>query len=648
LAGRVRSATSVGGQVNVIYEPVPLHDLFEEIAVSQAFDFGKAVSINAVLGEPVSRQRYPDGASSYHFGPPGAVSAQAIKCEGSASFINITGLDVKFIGDTKFFLDYVKLADGSIDGVRALASGKLVAELYGGAKVEAGFRGEYACTLKLLSVTVPIGGVLAAFASPEIPLGVQVKGDGSVNLASLDVGFEARAGLEVMVGGQYTASSGFEAYRDYTPIWEATPKLEVSGPSATKTGLGVAIYLVSGLDVDVLGLDPFSIIEANFGPKQSLGLATLTTQAHDRGYASNYDLSLEGSIGIGGDIGELFDWFGVKADFLALAYEFPKVPLATSPTGVLTLDKTQVEPGGTVHITVELDPRSVKYLFKPYNVRRVNIYEFMDGETPRLIEEIDVLASNQTKFQTDWVVPRSYSGDYTVAAFVIDDLLSHILPLPLEIHADSGKVVTVGGFCPTWPSDPGGPQEPGSPGSPGDPTEPSQPGQPSCDWQGTARATYAYSGLTEVLEAVVYFEFDPEQSSEGRPAFKVADGSVTWRLSGTRGECSYTSQPQTYPMPLDDGSNYVGGYLYIDENTDGIAGKPMYLGSGFAYLDPVPIVTVHCPDGSSTVGYGFYNWAWLHMDWQELTGDGLVIQGTYHVLGDDPNDRTTFEWHFER
>ncbi len=446
VGGKVVAATPSGGKLEVVYDPLPPQELFDRLDLEQDYDLSAAVPVPAGALAPSAKvHRGADGAFVLDLGATAGPAPLATTCEGEASFITISGLQSTLENDLRFYL-HERTDAGDPKAAGAYVHGKLVQKVSGSLKVDAGFNGTYTCKKTLWEVPIPVSGVASILARPELPIGVAVSGSGSLTLAGATLGVEGSAGLNVKAGFTWDDSGDVTLLHAVDPIVEP-PSItaDLVTPPDFRVGLGAFTGLSSGVDLKVAGIGDVNIVQAQLGPKQSLDLAGLNAQASDTHYASSYDLTGVASVAIGTDLSKLISWLKLPVTLQALQVQ-ETLPISHSPTGSVAVSTTSAAPGDTVHVHVALDPDHVTYLGH-YNVRRVLVYAFEDGQDPALVGTIELSASNQTSFDTDWDTSGLPAGDYHVVAFVVDDLLARIHELPLEVSADPKQTVHLGNVC---------------------------------------------------------------------------------------------------------------------------------------------------------------------------------------------------------
>jgi hypothetical protein len=152
---------------------------------------------------------------------------------------------------------------------------------------------------------------------------------------------------------------------------------------------------------------------------------------------------------------------------------------------------------------------------------------------------------------------------------------------------------------------------------------------PEFEWVGTATAVSNFSGQIQAIEADVTFVFRDEPTP-GVERY-LAQGELTWTVSGGSGDCTYSAGPVT--VPIDAAPDSDDGNLQVDWNQE----PGVYFASGTVEGDEVDVAstcgTVSMPAGGP----------WLYMTSPlPVVAEGTVIEGT------STNGLTEFTWYFER
>jgi len=202
-------------------------------------------------------------------------------------------------------------------------------------------------------------------------------------------------------------------------------------------------YVVAGLDATFfLGAVNAQIVEARIGPKQSFDLAFEPSQAALDGYASQYDLKLEGVIEPGAALTKAIEKvIGSDSTTVSFSAGFTR-DISESPKGTLSVSAARVRPDAPLDFTVELAPTSsMEYWLLGYNVTGWQLYRKRSDEldfTPW--KAMTQTASNRATYR--WVPTEADAGTYEFAAFVNTQLVTPLL----EVAPDSRRTVEVSCF----------------------------------------------------------------------------------------------------------------------------------------------------------------------------------------------------------
>ena len=619
LAGKVVSATPEGNHQRVVVETVPIDEVFQAFRFDETFRMTEHTLTPESLPGDVTVSQEPDGQLAVTYTPTSGLSLQAsrFECDGSAAHkvkvetFSLTykyDLTVSFTGD-KPFIDNVQTMDFKVSGESSVSAS-------GGLFIEAGLGGSMSCTLKLASVALPVTGVLSPFISPGLELIGELKIDGSVTAVTVEAGLKGKVGVQLESGFSYRANSTAGEAQGYTPIFSITPIFDLAptykAPSVydahLKVGVSVGPVLklqARGITIGNRSLLSLDLVQGSLGLRGDIDLKHYQPQITDTSYASAYDLKIRGEIGTGDGISRMLEALSVPGSFEGVKLTWDSEPLASSPTGSLSLDRSQAMPGDEVTFTVNL--QNVTIPFFGDNVKEVQLYVFKDRQEPQLLTTILPSASNQPKYTYSWTVPPKWSGEYKLAAVVNTWLADG---LPLEIAQNSTQTLTVGGVCIGFPSSPDDPGTPGDPGQPGDPGN-GDGNNSSCtggaNWSLTTISrkppgpgTYISESHYTVDTSGMEFIYDEEMSNSEHLELRLVKGTVT--VSGrvyqehngpTDPEICETIYPpttRTLTDAGDDPNNSILGSVIIYTQASDYWSANSYHGGGSALLE-VPYTT---------------------------------------------------------
>ena len=598
LAGKVVAATAEGAFQRVEVETVPLTDLFEAFDFSQTFALTESSVASMRLPADLSVATDADGKLLVSYSPVTGMSLQASRfaCDGSAApSVKLDGFTMTFKLDVKASTSGRKTARGGLEQMSFVVTGESSVVAKGGLFLEAGLKGDMTCTLKLYDMLLPVSGALSALVSPGLELVGELKVEGTVKAVTVEVGVTGSVGVKVQSGFTYRAVAGEGQPAGVTPVFQVDPILAVSpaykAPSSYDARVDVGVFAGPALKLQARAVSvgqqsllSVNLAEGRVGLRGDVSLAHHRQQASDAGYASAYDLKIRGQVGSGDGIQRILAALGVPgAWFEGMTFTFDSPALASSPTGSLTLSRSQALPGDEVEFEVLLD--HVTFPFMGDNVNAVQIYTFQDGAAPTLLATIEPNASHQTRYTHTWTVPAGWSGDHHFVAFT-DTVLAP--GLPLEVAADSKRTLTVGGVCAPLPS------EPTDPGEPTDPTDPTDPGAGGCTGTTSFASTwdYRHSGRQWMGQTTVTtsgYAFAPSDASgDGMAVFDLTGVTIAFRgeetsVYDTGLVCTKT---YTYDGVLDAALDDVYATLVV--YTDGIEGyvpQWAYTGNGSAAVE---------------------------------------------------------------
>jgi hypothetical protein len=408
------------------------------------------------------------------------------------------------------------------------------------------------------------------------------------------------------------------------------PLLDVPrGMKDSRVELSAKAYFLTGIDFLVAFRWPIEAVEVTIGPVQSANLAFVDNQLDDRGYASAYDLKLEGKLAPGGSVDKIIKKFlGDDAESGRLGAELSVAyPLSKSPVGVMTADKGQVLPNEKVKFRVDLAADSLEYFLLGWNVSAILFYQkHADEPTYKLAKELPVNSSG-TRFEWEWTPTSADAGQNEFYAMVKTSLPV----IELEIAVDSGRKVEVTGVCLPPPGLAGLGAVPG--------------GTDDCQLTGTASHTEVISGpdidMTTSIDANVTLRLDPEQTGGGQLVF-LPYGTWTGSHGGTTAGCTISTTPLngTLDAAQDQGTFWVwsGSDQYPDD---------LYAGSVASGLVSTTL-TYDCPDNDVTMETMMDLVAFSVAENQAffLDPETRRATGTYTIEGSDGINTTThtFTW----
>ncbi len=600
IAGRVLSTAVAGTNVEVEYELVPLPELFAR------YDFALDIPVDPrdVLGEPAASARSgADAVFASITGPAGngGLTVADVELEKKAEFekgpLKCTGSAAAKFKSSDFNITVTANPILQIEGrkeienastpehTKVVLSGPIALDIDGGLTAEAGVDGKVECELK---IAIPVGppGLLGAVLSVTVPLGLAASADLKVKAVDVKLLLNGHLGTSVTLGFQCDSGACW-AIKESTPDADngITFKKDIKALADMRVEASVALNFVTGLGAR-FGTDNYSLIDAKFGPVQSLDLAFTDAQVRNTGYASAYDLKFAGEVAPGEDIKKAVDRvFGGAVSLDISAKYSPPEPLAESPKGTLAADKARVQVDKPVKLTVDLAP--IDYLiFKP-NVAEVRIDRWKDGALKN-VTKMPMTATGQTRFDYVWTPNKDFLGMNELVAFVTTVGLPAV---PLEIGPDSRAYVEVVEACVAELPTPAPPGPTAAPGSV-PPVSPTAPPEDPC----AADVTITFESTSFLREGHLTISGNLERYIEGvtplRPDQPVDDFVGTGTVTGSAVDwfaMALSGKPLCDQAQIWLTANGVDVYLTatdIVEGWPGITGPALLVGAFDAQTEP--------------------------------------------------------------
>jgi hypothetical protein len=596
VAGRVVTASAADGRTTVEYELVPLPELLARYAIDldvplDPRDATGGTEAEGAVAEGAGVTRAVTQALALPGGDGGVRLAKELEAKKEAKFtkgpleckasvsakFKSTEFDIKATTNLSLQVEGRKeIADASTpEHTKVVLSGPLALDVFGGLRAEAGFEGKVECELKK-HIPIPLGGILAVVLAITVPIGLSAGAEGKITAVNVELGPKGHLGTTVTIGFECDTNA-CRAITDQVPDANNgisfETKLDILRNMRVEAG--VALNVVTGLGAR-FG-DDYSLIDAKFGPVQSLNLAFDDDQVRDSAYASGYDLKLAGSVTPGDDLKSAISRiFGGEVTLDLSAKYTPEQPLAESPKGTLAADKARVQVDKPVELTVDLKP--VDYFLIGPNVAEVRIARWKDGVLHPLTA-IPVSASNQTRFEWTWTPSEDFVGMNELVAFVVTNGVPRA---PLEIAPDSTTYVEVVDACLPEGTPPPPPAPGSSAGAPPIPGAPAATPPPVvCD----ADVTITYDSTSHLHEAHWVVSGSLERYVEGMPLEAdqpvddfVGTGTFSGRaVDGLTMSLTYIRPPRCERDQLwvsDEGEVWLTGTL-VEEGWPGIDGPAM-------------------------------------------------------------------------
>ncbi len=636
LGGSVVSAENDGGEVAVRLQLVSMPELFARYEIDWHIGlegYGVEESDEEVSAREIAAAVLPIEQKIKKEWP----TSGPFRCSGSiAAYLEKNTVDLKLGGDAEFIFKSSR-RDASLPPgyLKVAIEGPLTLKGSLALRAKAGLDATGKCELK---GRIPIAlGPFAIIVSPAIPLGVGVKLKAKVKLATLELGFEGENGFDIGLG--FECGPGTAPCHSLDKVeWisKFKPLIEVPrGMKDTKVEMSAQAYFATGLDLLFgLGRWTFEAIDVTVGPIQSADLGFVDKQMEDRGYASKYELKLEGKAGAGQGVEDAIKkLLGKDEEEGSLGFEVSVAkPISRSPIGTHTADKTSLLPGEKVRFSVNLDESTVEYFLIGHNAKSIEFYKKReDSPLYEHMKSVEVTGSNQAVVW-DWTPGSEDVGKNEVFAFV-----KTALPvIELEVTVDSGKKVEVVGLCGAG----GTPVPPGAlPGG----------GDSGCELNGTLtqeRVVSTEFGSEHVTSnATLSLREDPTAEAPGLLAFRPYGSWSATYIADASG-CSIVTVPPTMTGTLAGDPTQGVFFVYT-----GAGGAPANVYHGVLTTGTVPATTVMtCPDSEPVTIQGTRDFTlWLLNDSQMFAIDPetLTASGTYTDTVDDGQGNTqtdTYTW----
>lgn len=467
ILGRVVSLTPAAGGTEVVYEAVALTDVFQHLQFEEHVDLQQAPLLADALvaaGATVDRDtqgqiivRYSGAPSNVHPDGPDQVAFDLgpFRCDASAG-IALQGSLIEVTFENNLGLDFaVQIHDWSLERLLVQLEGSLTTAISGGIDLTAAATGSVSCRMQRVAAWIPIGGPLAAVITPVIPIGAGFDVEGELRLANLRVALIGEVETTLKFGFDWYPGTTLLLVNDFDVTNNS--RFDLNQPNLATdfgfkghiltcalTGLGISLF-----PDNLTGNVTWNVIDLKAGPKQNLDLRVPLGQATDDYYASQYDLALEGKVGVGPDLQKLVNHITGKSDWLDMPQLLGhaaslKLVLAESPHGMIGADMSSTTVGRPVAFQVALDPTDLSYPLLGYNVNEVRIYRLISGQL-QLMATLPA-AADQERFTWQWLPSAADIGTIRFVAFVVSRALSFV---PLELDDYGATEVLVQSEQPT-------------------------------------------------------------------------------------------------------------------------------------------------------------------------------------------------------
>ena len=289
---------------------------------------------------------------------------------------------------------------------------------------DAGFDAKVSCVVELIIIRIPVAGPLAAFIGGLVTLGAGVEVSAKTVLPGLEVGTtmtyksEGRLGLE--------CPNNCSIVKELSdPI--LTKKADIKGPDLANIHFEPSLFSYGLLQVSI-GNPFFSSLRfdafyGKLGGALQTSFASPDEQINKTDYKSNYELDAVLKAGLDTDFSGLMAWLGLNG--IAENLIDLKTPLATSPTGTVSADRTNFAIGDVVTVKVVIDT-STKNFLSVYNVRRIVLMRKVGANPAVKIAEAPPFIEGDNRITLTFTADSAGSTS-EITAFVVTNFL------PLEL-----------------------------------------------------------------------------------------------------------------------------------------------------------------------------------------------------------------------
>lgn len=453
VAGRVVSATPVAGkeQLDVVLQTVPLLNLFARLNVDGSYDIDPAAMAQA-LATPAMTS--PLRVEPQKFVGPvqqGLTLRELMlgpfKCEAKILGGALTGsANVDLRPNMTFNHRFVK-DETTGDWTELMVKLEGTMTVIGTVDVNFSplFVGTAGCEAVIVKIPAPLAGALSAVVRFEIPLSIAGELSGVISLLSLKGGVELKGESKIAMGFRYTPQGGTTDLGDYSNKTELKPTFTLptgDSPGTTLTA-SLAFGGAAGLNISSL-LGSLSLLKASLLLKAELKAGRIRNGLI---FAGAYDLKPTVEAGVGADVEKAMQWFGgLAAVKSAVTLTLPVI--AESPRGKFTADKKTVQPNQPVTLTVDLDPKSLKFLSLD-NVVDVRIYR--PSRTGVDFELVDTIGASAGKTNfTHTFTPTFLDAAAGMVSFWAG-VSTKLLPgVALEVNEMSKLDINIGDGASLW------------------------------------------------------------------------------------------------------------------------------------------------------------------------------------------------------
>ncbi len=433
ISGKVISATANGPNTDVVFQVLPLADIFAELKLDRTY--AKSELQQSFDVQPSQTIPRTDGAREYEFtldtpdptssAGPRARSKVAVRekevigsvrwnvgpfsCSAKSdlspaiSFRNMTPHVIDNMGPVTAS---IAVSQGTFS-VNLSAKGSMTLLIDGQVHLSDQLTDSVSCDASLFKYIVPVLPMLAIVFIPVVPvIGVRVNVSGTLTVGDAIIGIKSQVeqpmtvGLTIDNSGTFTNTSSLDGDATTQFDWTlgaTTPGDAIRFSGDAKAGLYVqASFTNAILELYALtqqGYEPVkSLIDGFAGFHATVGLATVNEEVQDPTVPSGYSLTALGEIKPG-------DFVSTFASLVSSVLKITNIVLPdlkyeptlfSSPSGNARVSLRRFVSNDTVQFTVTLDPSTVDptFLGEPvigYNVQQVQIWRKTAGGQSAMI-----------------------------------------------------------------------------------------------------------------------------------------------------------------------------------------------------------------------------------------------------------------------
>lgn len=457
IAGIVVASTDLGsGRSRVRFTPAPLAAVFSDFSYRQPLDLDAAmlapgVDANFSVQRDGSTWTFTPKTTTQNLVAPSGraqalrerraeVEVLGFKCEGDlGSVLSVpTPITLSLGGEPK-----VEIVREAGEFKRFVVSGEAKVGFTPMLQIQPTVGLKVDCKRKLLSIPFLSNGVFGG----DVPLSV-----------GFEAGLKASVATGVTVGAEFSLSQPFEIGLECAPDCgpflrrsgsfevKADPKVVAPNAIDGKVDLGFAPYVSAGAEfgisvLQLAGIDfaSLDVLEARLGAAAESSFAPAAAQVNDKDYKSAYGVGLALTVGLAQkseeELGKVLKLFGLK-DFKFAEFKLPIAPLGKSPAGKIAADRHGVLAGETLHVTVDLNETSTRFLTEPlpgfYNVNELLLVRQRAADQTEIVARLP-FGDGQIGGLFAYVAPDALLAS-ELSVFVVTRALP-FEPLKLELAA---------------------------------------------------------------------------------------------------------------------------------------------------------------------------------------------------------------------